>query len=49
MIRLIWGKKVRVKSSGEVVFVQVWLTEDNEIKYWLDNNWYSPDCFETIN
>jgi uncharacterized protein YodC (DUF2158 family) len=40
-------KKVRVKSSGCEVTVQVW-SYQGEIRYWFSGNWYNPTAFEEI-
>lgn len=47
MERLLWGKQMRVKASGEIVQVQGWL-RGKELKIWLEGNWYDPEAFEEV-
>ena len=35
----------QVRSSGDIVHVQVW-EEDGKEVVWLDNNWYPIEDFE---
>lgn len=40
-------KLMKVKSSGDIVRVQIW--PSRELPVWLDNNWYPLKAFEEAN
>jgi len=40
-------KKVRLKSTGAVMTVEVW-SYQGEIRYLFHNNWFNPSVFEEV-